>query len=200
MKAGVFTDHGEVGDATDIDSCVKYCCLDRLCDVAYMVGKRCYTLQCFSKQTCRTFYTPNFILNPVMAFVIRNKPASKVDVVSLEFIKNNNSELLNSTFTNSSKKANTVRAKDLKKKTIENMDRPSIAKDGFVEDDVSGSGSGSSGIDSPGYTRDKVPMDILKNFEKSQEEYAEVKKERYYFPLSDVNTDVIQSLSSDKGT
>eukprot|EP00111_Clytia_hemisphaerica_P000019 TCONS_00000040-protein len=195
MKAGIFTDHGELSDVDDIPSCVKYCCLDKLCDVAYMVGRRCYTLQCFSRQTCQTFPAPNFFLNPVIAFVVRTKPP-KVDIISVDFIKHNYTvPLTNSTFRNSSMTDKPSINVKLSKKTMDNSNQPSKENDEFVEDQVE-SGSG-SGIDSPGFTRGNVPDAVLDQFEKTQERLPQP-TERYYFPLSDVDSNVIKSLSDDK--
>ena len=201
MKAGIFTDHGEAADTDDIEACVKYCCMDKLCDVAYMVGRRCYTLQCFSPQTCRTFAAPNFFLNPTMAFIVRDIAVKSVDVVSLEYIKHNYTvPLLNSTMTNSSMKGQLDAAGNSTKKTMESSVGQLIKIDGLIDDDDQTSGSG-SGIDSPGFARDKVPSsadaDILNRFEKTQEKH--LPKERYYFPLREVDIDTIQSLSKDQG-
>lgn len=74
MKAGIFTDQGDVGP-DGLKNCIKFCCLDKLCDVAYMVETKCYTVQCFNELSCRTFPTPNFFLNPVIARIIRKKPS-----------------------------------------------------------------------------------------------------------------------------
>ena len=206
MKAGIFTDHGEVADTDDIEACVKYCCMDKLCDLSYIVGRRCYTLQCFSPQTCRTFAAPNFFLNPVMAFVVRNKKTVKsVDVVTLEYIKHNYTvPLLNGTATNSSMKSQPGFGGHAKKKTMGTSVGQSIRNEGFIEeDDDQTSGSG-SGINSPGFTRDNVPTtstreDLLNRFEKTQENERHHLKERYYFPLREVDIETIQSLSQDQG-
>ena len=203
MKAGIFTDHGEVADTDDIDACVKYCCMDKLCDVAYMVGRRCYTLQCFSPKTCRTFAAPNFFLNPVIAFIVRNKKNVKaVDVVSLEYIKHNYTvPLLNGTVTNSSMKGqHSAAGGNTKKKTIGASVGLSIRNEGFIEEDADQTSGSGSGIDSPGFTRDNVPTtDLLNRFEKTQENHRQHSKERYYFPLREVDIETIQSLSKDRG-
>ena len=69
MKSGVFTEHGTVND---FQSCVRYCCRDRLCDLAYQVGLTCYTIECYNADSCRTFSVPKFFLNPIIAFVTRD--------------------------------------------------------------------------------------------------------------------------------
>lgn len=68
MKSGVFTNHGDV---SDFESCVMYCCHDRSCDLAYMVQSTCYSIKCFSSDSCKTFVVPTFFVNPVIAFVSR---------------------------------------------------------------------------------------------------------------------------------
>ena len=69
MKAGIFTEHGEV---VNFPSCLIYCCSDKTCDIAYMVDKTCYSVKCFTNNSCDTFAVPNFFLNPVMAIVSRS--------------------------------------------------------------------------------------------------------------------------------
>ena len=78
MKAGVFTDHGEVND---LETCTEYCCKDRECHLAYMVDKSCYSVKCYNSELCTTFQAPHFFLNPVMAFVSRTRNSSGNDVV-----------------------------------------------------------------------------------------------------------------------
>ncbi len=73
MKAGVFRDHGEVAD---IGTCTEYCCRDKDCHLAYMVDRSCYSVKCYNTELCTTFKAPNFFLNPVIAFVNRNRNSS----------------------------------------------------------------------------------------------------------------------------
>ena len=79
MKAGVFTDHGDV---SDLQSCVMYCCRDRSCDMAYLVDKTCFSVKCLNEKSCQTFAVPKFFLNPIIAFVRRTKTKPTAMVAS----------------------------------------------------------------------------------------------------------------------
>lgn len=68
MRAGIFSEHGAV---SSLETCVQYCCRDSTCNLAYMIGKTCYTVNCFNRELCKTFDVPKFFLNPVIAFVSR---------------------------------------------------------------------------------------------------------------------------------
>ena len=49
LEAGVFTDRGKV---ESMETCVELCYNHLSCHVAFMVGKTCYSIQCFSQKTC----------------------------------------------------------------------------------------------------------------------------------------------------
>ena len=48
--AGNFTDRGIVND---MDSCKRICCQADLCDVAFVIKEKCYTVVCFSNTGCQ---------------------------------------------------------------------------------------------------------------------------------------------------
>ena len=49
IKAGKFTRQGIV---RDMQTCIDACCQDPTCDVAFMPGHVCYTVECTSEKTC----------------------------------------------------------------------------------------------------------------------------------------------------
>lgn len=50
LQAGQFVD---IGHVKSIMTCSRYCCDDKMnCDLAYMLGKRCYLVKCFSEEKC----------------------------------------------------------------------------------------------------------------------------------------------------
>eukprot|EP00794_Sanderia_malayensis_P012782 gene12782-14093_t len=51
ITSGKFTKHGYV---KDLETCVDACCRDELCNVAFMPGRVCYTVQCFSEELCQS--------------------------------------------------------------------------------------------------------------------------------------------------
>ncbi|EDO29098.1 predicted protein, partial [Nematostella vectensis] len=51
IKAGNFT---KLGVVRDMQTCVDACCHDQLCDVAFMPGRMCYTVKCFTTKSCES--------------------------------------------------------------------------------------------------------------------------------------------------
>lgn len=49
IKAGKFTKHGVV---KDMKTCIDACCQDETCDVSFMPGNTCYTVNCYSEALC----------------------------------------------------------------------------------------------------------------------------------------------------
>lgn len=67
LQAGKFTDIGRV---KSIKTCVKYCCKDTEdCDLAFMLGKRCYLVKCFSEDKCSPLPASDYEFEQKMAFV-----------------------------------------------------------------------------------------------------------------------------------
>ncbi|PFX18862.1 hypothetical protein AWC38_SpisGene16742 [Stylophora pistillata] len=51
LKTGRFA---YIGELTDITKCLKVCCRDRECDVAFMLDESCYTVTCANKSVCHS--------------------------------------------------------------------------------------------------------------------------------------------------
>ena len=51
IKAGNFS---KLGIVRDMQTCVDACCEDQACDVAFMPGHVCYTVDCFTEKLCET--------------------------------------------------------------------------------------------------------------------------------------------------
>ncbi|XP_078382003.1 uncharacterized protein LOC144664683 isoform X2 [Oculina patagonica] len=49
--AGLFTDVGRVANP---QICTRLCCEDPSCDLAYMFGRTCFLVKCYSEHSCRT--------------------------------------------------------------------------------------------------------------------------------------------------
>lgn len=50
-NAGLFTDVGRVANP---QICTRLCCENPSCDLAYMFGRTCFLVKCFSERSCRT--------------------------------------------------------------------------------------------------------------------------------------------------
>ncbi|XP_057309650.1 uncharacterized protein LOC130647712 [Hydractinia symbiolongicarpus] len=67
LQAGKFTDIGRV---KSIKTCVRYCCGDAVdCDLAFMLGKRCYLVKCYSEEKCAPLPASDYGFEQKMAFV-----------------------------------------------------------------------------------------------------------------------------------
>eukprot|EP00795_Rhopilema_esculentum_P005312 gene5312-481_t len=51
ITSGKFTKHGIV---KSLQTCIDACCQDPACNVAFMPGRICYTVQCFSEKLCES--------------------------------------------------------------------------------------------------------------------------------------------------
>ena len=51
IKAGRFTKHGIV---KDMNTCIDRCCQDETCNVAFMPGLTCYTVNCYTDYSCQS--------------------------------------------------------------------------------------------------------------------------------------------------
>ena len=71
--SGEFYDYGEIGD---MRMCVDLCCKDKKCDVAFMIGKTCYTISCSSFDFCQMVpATKQVSMSSQLAYVIKKKSA-----------------------------------------------------------------------------------------------------------------------------
>jgi len=67
LQAGKFTDIGRV---KSIKTCIRYCCSDdKDCDLAFMLGKRCYLVKCYSEKKCSPLPASDYTFEQKMAFV-----------------------------------------------------------------------------------------------------------------------------------
>ena len=52
--------------------CLKLCCTARLCDAAFLLGKRCYSVQCYKDRECSSKPAKGKRLHSLLSFVKRN--------------------------------------------------------------------------------------------------------------------------------
>ena len=70
LSAGEFVDHGVV---RGIKSCIIKCCSDPLCNVTYMIGKKCFAVRCHGAELCKIVPGLPKALSPTIAFVRQEK-------------------------------------------------------------------------------------------------------------------------------
>ena len=70
LSAGEFVDHGIV---RGIKSCIIKCCGDPLCNVSYMIGKKCFAVRCHSRKLCKTVPALPLSVSPTIAYIRQEK-------------------------------------------------------------------------------------------------------------------------------
>lgn len=73
-KAGKFKNHGDV---KGMDECQDICCKDKKCQVAFMLGKTCYSVTCKNKDLCEHTKAPPTDYNPQLAYVRKMEESTK---------------------------------------------------------------------------------------------------------------------------
>jgi len=66
LQAGDFTD---VGKVSNLGQCYDVCCQQDRCDLAFMLGQNCFSVQCKDKSMCFTTPAQPSIFNPQIAYV-----------------------------------------------------------------------------------------------------------------------------------
>eukprot|EP00794_Sanderia_malayensis_P011221 gene11221-12400_t len=74
MQSGNFTSRGSV---EDFPRCLDLCCQSGNCDAAFLVKKTCFSVQCYSKESCNAKAARPSPFNPTLAYIIRDNGASK---------------------------------------------------------------------------------------------------------------------------
>lgn len=74
LSAGVFVDHGFVNGMKD---CILKCCSDPLCNVTYLIDKKCYSVRCHNKKLCRIAPALPLSLSPTIAYVRQHGATGK---------------------------------------------------------------------------------------------------------------------------
>lgn len=65
---------GEVAqfsDVSDLQLCIEKCCMSSKCHLAYIIHEVCYTVNCFSRDLCRTRPIENIAVHSVISYVKR---------------------------------------------------------------------------------------------------------------------------------
>ena len=68
-ESGDFYDYGNIGE---MEKCVDLCCKDVDCDVAFMIGRTCYTTSCYTIEKCQMIpASKTATLRSQLAYVIK---------------------------------------------------------------------------------------------------------------------------------
>ncbi|XP_065055664.1 uncharacterized protein LOC135684164 isoform X6 [Rhopilema esculentum] len=71
INSGEFIDRGSVGT---MDDCVKQCCGDDNCNLAFIIKETCFTVKCKSYESCSLKAAVSHFYNPKIAYVNWNPP------------------------------------------------------------------------------------------------------------------------------
>ena len=68
-ESGDFYDYGNIGE---MENCVDLCCRDSDCDVAFMIGRTCYTTSCYTMEKCQMIPASKMAtLRSQLAYVVK---------------------------------------------------------------------------------------------------------------------------------
>ena len=81
-KSGNFT---KLGKVSDLEVCMLLCCELDHCQAAFLAGKNCYSVTCFTTNHCATAPALNNKWHPVVAFVKRFNKAVHVQAGDMLF-------------------------------------------------------------------------------------------------------------------
>ena len=59
-----------------IDDCINTCCDSKKCDVAFVVQKTCYMVECYSKESCGIQQANELSLGTVLSVVAKKSKIS----------------------------------------------------------------------------------------------------------------------------
>ena len=96
LEAGVFTNRGKVDS---METCVDLCYDHALCHVAFVVGKTCYSIQCYSQKTCEVLPVHTTVINTRVVYLKDRMLRLPYSVTShptaSSLVKNNNFTIKN---------------------------------------------------------------------------------------------------------
>ncbi|XP_066922324.1 uncharacterized protein [Clytia hemisphaerica] len=73
-ESGNFTD---LGGVDDMDLCISLCCEIASCQLAFMIGKRCLAVQCYTEELCQTIKAKPNNRMPKIAYIRRKENHQK---------------------------------------------------------------------------------------------------------------------------
>ena len=70
IHAGKFSTYGQ---PRDMNECIRLCCQDDTCDLAFMVQGNCYAVQCAGHKGCQMKRARASPYNPTIAYIYRGQ-------------------------------------------------------------------------------------------------------------------------------
>jgi len=67
LQSGKFSDRGEMDD---MRQCVRLCCMLKGCDLAFMLRRKCFTVQCRNKYLCEPVPARSVTFSPMLCYIL----------------------------------------------------------------------------------------------------------------------------------
>ena len=61
------------GPVNDMAECIRVCCMERYCDLAFMINGTCFTVRCHTEEACQEVRSPGTGFKPMISYVVRER-------------------------------------------------------------------------------------------------------------------------------
>ncbi|XP_028404361.1 uncharacterized protein LOC114527001 isoform X2 [Dendronephthya gigantea] len=61
------------GPVDDMAECIRVCCMERYCDLAFMINGTCFTVRCHTEEGCQEVRSPGTGFKPMISYVMRER-------------------------------------------------------------------------------------------------------------------------------
>ena len=62
-----------VGPVINMAECIRVCCTEKYCDLAFMINGTCFTVRCHTEEGCQEVRSPGSGFKPMISYVLREK-------------------------------------------------------------------------------------------------------------------------------
>ncbi|XP_065668236.1 uncharacterized protein LOC100212358 isoform X2 [Hydra vulgaris] len=137
-KRNNFTDLGKV---SDLEVCALLCCEIEVCDLALLENERCYSVSCYSEDSCETELVPVKNKNSLKTDIIKFRRKSGNDVWSSGSRKNQDDESISRIVTKQASVQKLANQKEIDQKdasiTLSNKDKMESPMDALLQKESS---------------------------------------------------------------
>ena len=64
------------GPVDNMAECIRVCCIEKYCDLAFMINGTCFTVRCHTEEGCQEVRSPGSGYKPMISYVLREKSSS----------------------------------------------------------------------------------------------------------------------------
>jgi hypothetical protein len=62
------------GPVDDMEECIRVCCMQKFCDLAFVINGTCFTVRCHTEEGCQEVRSPGSGFKPMISYVVRERP------------------------------------------------------------------------------------------------------------------------------